>query len=254
MKRLWIIGLAMLFTFGLCSSALAGWPAIGSPSSMPKKGKFIVGVEHTAVTGWDADYDSPQAGARGCLKHVGSNAECITLSYGILDRLSIKARVGGQDFRAKDDTQVSAEFDYGFVGGIGIKYLALKEKKTGLKLALGSQYSETHPKDATASDDGRDTDLDVIYWDVSCALGRDFEIPKLHKLTPYIGVKYAEAKGDFTWSSPTTGVDYNYHVAAKHNLGYFTGVDVDFTERLFANLEGGWGHQESITIGLNYRF
>jgi len=251
MKRLWILGLVALFTFGLCSSALA---IIGSPSSMPEKGKFIVGVEHTAITNWDADYYSQQHGMRGCMKHMASNAEYITLSYGILDRLSIKAKVGGQDYRDKDDKLVSAEFDYGFAWGIGIKYLALEEKKTGLKLALGSQYAEAHPKDATAGNDWRAIDLDVIYWDVSCALGRDFEIPKLHKLTPYIGVKYAETKADVTRYDPTTGVDYNYHVAAKHNLGYFTGVDVNFTERLFANLEGGWGHQESITIGLNYRF
>lgn len=240
MRKLFVSILAAAFVF---SSSMANAASVGG--KLPEKGKLIIGAETNFITEKDVKNVTQNQAAK-----LKSNQYLAVASYGILDRLALKLKLGTGDLRYTDvDDKLNT--DEGFLWGIGIDSEAYRNEN-GLRLLLGAQYFSAGDLDTESKYlDPNDTFTFESWreWQISALIAKD-----MARFMPYLGIKYSDFEIDGKWYDSSAAATTTSKIKEDDNVGVFLGTDYKISEACSLNLEGRFIDERAVSAGISWKF
>jgi hypothetical protein len=217
-------------SFSVVSLPIFAAPCYGT--KMPPKKEFFAGFQTHSIF---KRYLEDDYGKLRSLQNF------FLLSYGIYDWFSIDLKGGAGNIKQHPVGSDEIDYSTGFAGGYGLRLRLYDNQK--VKAIFGFQHISVHPKGTYVAGVKNKAILDD--WQVSLLASYDFKI-----FTPYLGTR---------WSR----LDYIHRVGENRkrkmsdltkSTGLIFGIDVPFTEKVWANLEGQFLDSEAFAFSLNYSF
>lgn len=273
MKKALIV-MVTLFVF----SGGAAWAQeLGNPAMLIKQGEFDVGFQWNWMfkQGFE-DYDLKRTYSDGSrnTERKGTDFEndktyMATVTYGIIDRINVFARLGMVDGGSWLDYQPGnnwkGDLESNFVWAIGAKG-KVYEFENGLGFGLAAQYmrydnrkvKNWHSLDTgeTAADLGWSTSDDFDYWQFDIIANAYWSFGAFK---PYVGAGYTYShvsfSGKWTNSNPFYGwIDYDASLSNENKFTALVGLDVDLGMNFKANIQGTFVSSTALTLGVSYCF
>lgn len=271
LKSVLIICVLMIGLAGIPSLAVASAPSPGP--GMVAAGQWQVGLGATWLSQekfQDTTEYSHEDGQRTSepsrdVKMRDDYFSMVTLSYGVLSRLTLFAQAGvaagGVMSESLSNGVFEAKLKPVFVWGVGARGLIWQDA-SGLGLTGGVNYLRYDDRgiDHWRTDDGWTTDGagigvdgEVDYWRVQADLTAHW---RLGRFLPFLGVAlaYSELKDVDTWSSPGWSATYDFSTKSENNIGLLGGVQVDLVHGLNLALNFALLVREEVGLSLNWRF
>jgi outer membrane protein W len=250
---------------------------LGNPAQLIRQGQFDVGFQWNSMfkQGFE-DYDLKRSYSDGYKDRSRKGADfendqyyMATVTYGILDRINVFARLGMVDGGKWLDYEAGnswkGNLDSNFVWAIGAKG-KVYEFDNGLGFGLAAQYMRYDDRKVknwrsldtgeTAGDLGWATDDRIDYWQLDVMANAYWTIGAF---TPYVGAGYtyydASFSGKWTHASSYYGwIDYDASFSNENNFTALIGLDVDLGMNFKANIQGTFVSSTALTIGVSYCF
>ena len=216
--------------------------AVGSPASILKKGKWVLGLASSFV---------PSRSMKGDAKatvYGGGHAR----GYGLTDWLSVYGKIGGA-FIEVDDPSITKKgdnpstknsFGGNLLTSLQVKTRLFEHKRTGVEWDGSLQYV-----DMRAGHNGKNEGR-WHEWQFATSLARAFG-----RIKPYLGAKFSVV--DFAYKVREEGVLLRHDKYEEdHPLGFFVGTDVSLGqhEDVILNVETGYVDGADIAVSLAYLF
>jgi len=273
MKKV-IIAVASVFLF---SGGVAFAGELGNPAQFIQQGRFDVGFEWNSVFKQEFDnYDLKRTYSDGYQNESRKQADfendqyyMATVTYGILDRINVFARLGMVDGGKWVDYEAGnnwkGDLDSNFVWAIGAKG-KVYQFDNGLGFGLAAQYMRYDDRKVrdwrsmetgeSANDLGWTTDDRIDFWQLDVMAHAYWTIGAF---TPYVGAGYtyydASFSGKWTHASAYYGwVDYDASFNNENNFTAIIGLDMDLGMNFKANIQGTFVSSTALTIGISYCF
>jgi len=274
MKRLFAFTLAALVMF---IGGVVFAQELGNPAKLIGKGQFDVGLQGTLVIKQSfSDYTLDRSFANGSndSSRVGADFEddayyMATVTYGVLDRLNVFARLGLADGGKWLDYQAgnnwTGKLESNFVWALGAKFDALK-LDNGFGVIMGAQYLryddrkvndwQSQETGQSAGQLGWNTNDTIDYWQADFVLTTYWTIGAF---TPYVGggITYSEVNynGQWTNNDPRIGwIKYDSSFENSNKFSGLVGFDVDLGEHFKINAQGTFISRTAVSLGLSYCF
>jgi len=274
MKRLFAFALIVVVMF---SGGAVFAQMLGNPAKLIAKGQIDVGFEGTVYikqTFSDYRLDRSYANGTSDSSRVGADFEndafyMATVTYGVLDRLNVFARLGLADGGDWLDYQPGnnwkGKLESNFVWALGAKFDALK-LDNGFGVVMGAQYlryDDRKVKDwqsqetgQSASQLGWNTNDTIDYWQADFVLSTHWTIGAF---TPYVGAGYSWSKvnyeGEWTNQDSRIGwIKYGSSFENDHKFSGLVGLDVDLGDHFKINAQGTFVSRTAVSLGLSYCF
>jgi len=274
MKKLFAIAVASVVVF---MGGVVFAQELGNPAKLIGKGEIDVGFQGTVVLKQSfSNYTLNRSYANGSSdsSRVGADFEddafyMATITYGVLDRLNVFARLGlvdgGKWLDYQPGNNWKGNLESNFAWALGAKFDALK-LDNGFGVVLGGQYlryDNRKVKDWRSEETGQSagqlgwsTNDTIDYWQA------DFVVSTLWTIgafTPYVGAGYSFSKvssdGQWTNSDPRIGwVKYDSSFENSNKFSGLVGLDVDLGEHFKVNLQGTFITRTAVSLGLSYCF
>ena len=274
MKKLMFIIGSLVLCFGGISFA----QELGNSAMLIPKGKFEAGFQGTWVfkQSFD-DYNLGWKGSDGISGSTRKSAEfeddqfyLATLTYGLIDRLNLFAKLGlvdGGEYKESSPDNASeswkASLDANFVWAIGAKG-KIYEMQNGIGFLASVQYLrydnrtvecwESIDTGLPAEDDGTTTDDEMDYWQIDAVATVYW---KIERFMPYAGAgfSYSEAKEKGRWTqSDGSWEDYDASFNNENKFSALVGIDVDLVKNFKVNIQGTFVSRTALTLGISYAF
>lgn len=185
-----------------------------------------------------------------------------TVTINILDRLDIYGVFGScrtcAEWRASDASGDIHNFQmqtfHNFLWAVGVRAILFEWGKCDL--GAGGRYSSVNNQPAWLTVDGENTSVSGTHcrwreWQINLDVSYHIDI-----LTPYIGIKYSNAKtrlGRFSVSIASNGSG-NDHFKNRVPVGLFLGCSFSTGKYFMLNVEGRLIDEEAVTISGDLRF
>jgi len=274
MKKGFIFALTALFVF---TGGVVLAQELGNPAKLIKKGQIDVGVEGVYnIKQSFSNYTLSRTYSNGTSDSSRAGADfkddafyMATITYGVLDRLNVFARLGLADGGEWKDYQAGnnwkANLESNFVWALGAKFDALTLDK-GFGVIMAGQYlryDNRKVKDWTSQETGQsagqlgwNTDDSIDFWQA------DFVVTTywtFGAFTPYVGAGYSYYKvshdGKWTHNDPRIGwINYNSSFENDQNFSGLIGFDIDLGEHFKINAQGTFVSRTAVSLGLSYCF
>ena len=243
------------------------------------RGKFSIGLDSEYIFKRDFKKRVFDTGPIGINYELTPEAydnfrETVKISYGLLDFLDIYVKVG---LEAKPTFHQTID---GYIPGFGNLFLAAKPTLNGgnaFVYGLGLKGAYTFPMDWIVGCDAQyiryrsryeswgNYSIQVIgpidnlirgtitysEWHVAPYIGK-----KIWNFVPYVGARYSRAELRDKIENMGDNIPFaqgaKYH--AKHNIGYFTGLDYHLSDNWRLNIEGRFVDELAMSTGINYKF
>lgn len=261
MKRL----LALL----LASVALSAAPVGNTVApDLIRKGMFSSRDERMSLrTGYEGDFVADGRmeqyeegdGRVDCYKQYTNSG---TVILNMVDRLDLYGVFGSSKTKAywrftlADETvhRIQLKTKYNFLWAAGARVILYEWGKTFL--GMGGRYSYTADQPTSLTSDGvavsvKGTHFHWREWQINLDLAY-----KIHVFTPYIGVKYSNAKshlGNFSVPIAANGSGAD-SFKNRDPVGLYLGCGLSNGQYFMINLEGRLIDEEAITISADLRF
>jgi len=274
MKRLFAFMLVAVVMF--TGSAVFA-QMLGNPAKLIEKGQIDVGVEGVLNTKQSfSDYTLSRSYSNGTSdsSRVGADFEndalyMATITYGVLDRINVFARLGLADGGDWLDYQPGnnwkGKLESNFVWALGAKFDALK-LDNGFGVVMGAQYlryDDRKVKDWSSQETGQsagqlgwNTDDTIDYWQADFVLTTHWTIGAF---TPYVGggISYSKVNynGQWTNNDPRIGwIKYDSSFENSNKFSGLVGFDVDLGDHFKINAQGTFISRTAVSLGLSYCF
>mgnify|MGYP003957312829 FL=1 len=274
MKRLFVFTLMAVVMF-TASAVFA--QMLGNPAKLIEKGQIDVGVEGVLTTKQSfSDYRLNRSFSNGASdsSQVGADFEndafyMATVTYGVLDRLNVFARLGLADGGDWLDYQPGnnwkGKLESNFVWALGAKFDAIN-LDNGFGVIMGAQYlryDDRKVKDWQSQETGQsagqlgwNTDDTIDYWQADFVLSTHWT---LGAFTPYVGAGYSWSKvnysGQWTQQDPRLGwVKYESSFENSTKFSGLVGLDVALGDHFKVNMQGTFVSRTAVSLGLSYCF
>ena len=274
MKRLFAFTLAAFVMF-IGGAGFA--QELGNPAKLIKQGQFDVGLEGTVVIKQSfSDYTLNRSYSNGTSgsSRVGADFEddayyMATVTYGVLDKFNVFARLGLADGGKWLDYQAGnnwdAKLESNFVWALGAKFDTLK-LDNGFGVVMGAQYlryDDRKVKDWQSQETGQsagqlgwNTNDTIDYWQADFVLSTHWTIGAF---TPYVGAGYSWSKvnfnGQWTHQDSRNGwIKYDSSFENSNNFSGLVGLDVDLWNHFKVNVQGTFISRTAVSLGLSYCF
>lgn len=250
---------------------------LGNPAKLIKKGQIDVGVEGTLVIKQSfSDYTLDRSYSNGTSdsSRVGADFEndayyMATVTYGVLDRVNVFARLGladgGEwlDYQAGNNWKGNLESN--FVWALGAKFDAI-QTDNGFGMVMAAQYLRYDDRKVndwknqetgqSAGQLGWNTNGSIDYWQADFVLTAKWT---LGAFTPYVGGGYSWSNvnynGEWTNSDPQIGwIKYDSSFENSNKFSGLVGFDVDLGEHFKINAQGTFISRTAVSLGLSYCF
>jgi len=274
MKKLLVTTLAVVVMF-MGSAVFA--QELGNPAKLIGKGQIDVGLQGTGVIKQSfSDYTLDRSFANGTSdsSRVGADFEddayyMATVTYGVLDRLNVFARLGLADGGKWLDYQPGnnwkGKLDSNFVWALGAKFDALK-LNNGFGVVMGAQYlryDNRKVKDWRSQETGQSAGQ--LGWSTNDSIDyrqADFVLTAhwtIGAFTPYVGGGYSWSKVNYTgkWTNqdPQFGwIEYDSTFENSNKFSGLVGFDVDLGGHFKINAQGTFISRTAVSLGLSYCF
>ena len=273
MKKM-IVLLLVLFVF---QAGVASAQELGNPAKLIQKGQFAVGVQGNWVFKQQfEDYDLKRTYSDGHKRtsrngsyFEGDQYYTTTITYGVIDRINVYARLGLVDNGTWTDQEPGnnwkADLTTNFVWAIGAKG-KIYEFANGIGFGAAAQYLRYDNRTVknwrsldtgeTAPEHGWKTDDQIAYWQVDAVANVYWA---LGRFTPYVGAGYSYSDVNYTgkWTH-TVGAhgwhDYDASFSNQNKFSALVGVDIDLGKNFTANVQGTFVSRTALTIGVSYSF
>lgn len=223
--------LALLITLSFCFylTALAA-PCYGT--KMPEQGRFFWGFETHNIFKRDLESDY------GSLR---STQNFFQFSYGIRNWLSLDLKGGAGNIKQHPLSSDEVDYTSSFAGGYGLRLKFYEREK--IRAVFGFQHISVHPRSIQLGEAEHKSVLDD--WQISLLASYDFS-----KITPYFGAKFSR-------------VDYIHWIEEDRerrmsdltkSAGLVLGLDINFTEKTWINLEGQFIDGQALAVSFNFKF
>ena len=271
-----------LFAFTLIAVVLFTGSAVfaqmlGNPAKLIGEGQIDVGVEGVLTTKQSfSDYTLDRSYANGTSdsSRVGADFEndayyMATVTYGVLDRINVFARLGladgGDWLEYQPGNNWKGKLESNFVWALGAKFDALK-LDNGFGVVMGGQYlryDNRKVKDWRSEETGQsagqlgwNTDDTIDYWQADFVLSTHWTIGAF---TPYVGggISYSKVNFDGQWTNndPRIGwIKYDSSFANSNKFSGLVGLDVDIGDHFKVNVQGTFISRTAVSLGLSYCF
>lgn len=239
----WKVWWVWSFSVALLAPAPVLWAeAVGSPASILKKGKWVMGlstgmfVERAMDT--DADATSFQLGHfRG---------------YGLTDWLSLYAKLGGMQLQVDDpsikklnnDQSTTHDFSSGVLLSGGLKARLWHSERLGAEWDAGVQFIRMRARHRG------ENDARWQEWDFATSVAKSFG-----RFKPYGGIKYSLVDFDYLIRQNGQFVGQGtYH--QDTGVGAFLGTDVYYgeEEQIVLNIEASYTDGPELNVAWQYTF
>lgn len=228
-KSLKFLILIFIFEFCILNFSYAA-PCYGT--RMPEKNKFFAMFESYSLFKRDLE------GNNGTMR---SQQQFYGMSYGIFDWLSIDLKAGGGNIKQHPATSDELTYPSSFAGGYGLRLKIFQKDK--IKSVFGFQHISVHPKSIDLGNQHNKAILDD--WQVSLLGSYDFK-----KVTPYLGTRWSRMDYIHRWDSDHKRV----MSASGKEFGFIYGCDINFTDKIWLNLEGQAFDSYAFAGSINYSF
>jgi hypothetical protein len=232
---------------------------MGGPSG-PAAGEWRIGVE----SNWRCNMDATLSGtAPGMVRfpvELKQWTQQGSIEYGITDRLSIRGKAGMTRLEfpqfpwayivSPGPDLLPAHFNYGFSWSGELQYRICAPEEHGTALALRGRYSQARPDDFDNNAVLQYRDLEIEEWNVALLAG----VPR-GRVRPYAGVAYSDWEADLTsiYLGLVPDISPGKLEKDKH-VGAIVGLDWDFCESSFLNVEAHVFDESGITTGVTFRW
>ena len=234
------LGLMMLVWWTVALAPPVDAEAVGSPSSILKKGKWVMGLG---------------GGAMG--RHLKGVADALVFQgghfrgYGLTDWLSVYGKVGGASLEVDDSTIVKLQdpstqnsFGGNILFSVQAKGKLLEHKRWGWEWDWSAQYV-----DIRARHKGKNA-ARWHEWQLAMSTAKS-----MGRLKPYVGAKYSIVNMLFrVWDNGSLLKQGRYR--EDNPVGIFVGTDYYFGqyEDVILNIEGSYLDGPEIAMALSYSF
>ena len=250
---------------------------LGNPAKLIKQGQFDVGLEGTLVIKQSfSDYTLDRSYSNGTSDSSRAGADfendayyMATVTYGVLDKLNVFARLGLADGGKWLDYQAGNNWDgkleSNFVWALGAKFDVLK-LDNGFGVLMGAQYLryddrkvddwQSQETGQSAGQLGWSTNDTIDYWQADFVLTTHWTIGAF---TPYVGagISWGEVNYDGEWtnSDPRIGrIKYESSFDNSNKFSGLVGFDVDLGDHFKINAQGTFISRTAVSLGLSYCF
>ena len=271
-----------LFAFALIAVAMFTGSAVfaqmlGNPAKPIKKGQIDVGVEGVLTTKQSfSDYrlNKSYSNGKSDSSKVGTDFEndafyMATITYGVLNRFNVFARLGladgGDWLDYQSGNNWKGKLESNFVWALGAKFDAIN-LDNGFGVVMGAQYlryDDRKVKDwqsqkfgQSASQLGWNTDDTIDYWQADFVLSTHWT---LGAFTPYVGAGYSWSKvnhsGQWTTNKdPRNGWIKYESTFDSDKFSGLVGLDVALGDHFKVNVQGTFVSRTAVSLGLSYCF
>ena len=236
--RVTLLTLATLL-FGVIPPLFA--ESVGSPASILKKGKWIMGLAGGRTSGREMSGD-----AETKLSHGGHYR-----GYGLSDRVSVYLKLGGA-FIEIDDPAIKKTNDLDTTNSFGTNFMtgvALKTKLFESQRGKWEWDGSLHYLDLRQRHKGKN-ELRWHEWQLATSVAKEFG-----RVKPYMGIKYAMVNALYRVRQDGKLLkDGRYK--EKDRLGFFLGADyyLGESEDVILNIETAFQNGPDVTVSLAYTF
>jgi len=199
---------------------------------MPERNKFFAMLESYSL------FKRPLEGNNGTMR---SQQEFYGMSYGVFDWLSIDLKAGAGNIKQHPVDSNEVSYNSNFAGGYGLRLRIFEMDK--IKAVFGFQHISVHPKSRNLGDVKNKAILDD--WQVSLLGSYDFKI-----ITPYLGTRWSRVDYIHKWGSDKKRV----MSPSGKEFGFIYGCNINFTDRIWLNLEGQAIDATAFAGSINYSF
>ena len=269
--------ITLLIVVFMFSGGVASAQELGNPAKLIKQGQFDVGFQWSYMfkQGFE-DYDLKRTYSDGYASTSRKGADfendkyyMATITYGIIDRINIFAKLGVVDGGKWLDYQTGnnweGDLESNFVWAIGAKG-KVYEFENGLGFCMAAQYMRYDNRKVknwrsletgeTADDLGWATDDKLDYWQLDFTANAYWTFGAF---TPYVGAGYTyydvNFSGRWTHEIPFYGwVNYEASFSNKNKFTALAGLDVDLGMNFKANIQGTFVSSTALTLGISYCF
>lgn len=273
MKRVLLLAAAAWLALGV-GSAWAGMACV--PGALAKPGQFEAGVQGALIFGQDLKSLNVKV-SRGAatysvaakdIKVTDDRSYMASIAYGVNDRFSVYAKLGGADggefkfsnWDADSGTWWSNKFKLKsvFAWALGAK-VRLYQSPKGLGVMLSAQYLRYEDRKAGGMESqGHGTSLNDFkadYWqaDLAASLYKN-----LGPLTIFAGLGYEHAELSIAGHA-NLGTIYANHIdfgdmQNQDSLNAFLGLGWRVTSNLFLTLQGDFIAHNAVALGAGWAF
>ncbi len=235
--RVALAGLCLLL--GASPSLFA--EVVGSPASILKKGKWVMGLAGGGTAGREMSGD-----AEARISHGGHYR-----GYGLSDRVSAYLKLGGA-FIEIDDPGIKKTNDLDSSNSFGTNFmtgLALKMKLFESQRFKWEWDGSLHYLDLRKRHKGRN-ELRWHEWQFATSVAKE-----IGRVKPYLGIKYAIVNAFYRVRQDGNLLkDGRYK--EKDRLGIFLGTDyyLGDSEDVILNIESAFQNGPEVTVSLAYTF
>lgn len=186
-----------------------------------------------------------------------------TVTLNILDRLDVYGVFGSSrtqaDWRFQDDvagtvTRIDMETKYNFLWGAGARAILYEWCNTSL--GLGGRYSSANYRPVWLTADGvvqsvSGTHCSWREWQINLDVSY-----KIDLFTPYIGIKYSNARTKLKDFSIPISSDLTGSNSFKNRVpvGLYVGCSLSTGQYFMLNIEGRLIDEEAVTVSGDFRF
>lgn len=228
-KNLKFLVIILIFEFCIFNFSYAA-PCYGT--RMPERNKFFAMFESYSL------FKRPLEGNNGTLR---SQQQFYGMSYGIFDWLCIDLKAGGGNIKQHPTDSDEVTYNSSFAGGYGLRLKIFEKDK--IKAVFGFQHISVHPKSRDLGDVKNKTILDD--WQTSLLASYDFK-----RVTPYLGTRWSRVDYIHKWGSDKKRV----MSPSGKEFGFIYGCNINFTDRIWLNLEGQAIDSTAFAGSINYSF
>ena len=274
MKSLLVFILVAIVVF---IAGAASAQELGNPAKLIKKGQIDVGLQGTLIIKQGfADYDLKRTYSNGHHDTARKGADfeddgfyMATITYGIIDRINVFARLGlangGKWIDKQAGNDWKGDLESQFVWAVGGKVKAF-ELDNGFGVEVGAQYLrydnravknwQDQETGQSAGQLGWNTDDKLDYWQADGVVNAYWTIGAF---TPYVGAGFSlsevNSTGRWTNETPAFGwIGYDSSFENKNQFSALLGLDLDLGDRFKVNLQGTFLSRTSVTLGVSYCF
>jgi len=250
---------------------------LGNPAKLIKKGQIDVGLQGTLIIKQRfEDYDVQRTYSNGTHNSSRKNADfeddgfyMATITYGLIDRINVFARLGlatgGKWVDHQSGNDWKGDLESQFVWAVGAKVKGF-ELENGFGVDIGAQYLrydnrkvknwQDQQTGLSASNYGWSTEDKVDYWQMDFVVNAHWS---LGIFTPYLGagVSLSEVNSTGRWTNQTPAfgwIDYDSSFENDNKFSALVGLDLDLGDHFKANLQGTFVSRTSVTLGISYCF
>lgn len=196
------------------------------------------------------------------------NQTVAKLAYGVCDFMNVYAMLGNSRVNnAKmffaSNSEINVTSDYGILYGFG-----LSGKKdlgdSGFFVAADTSFNtwevdvdDVEIEGNVVAEDIKGS-IDAWQYQLSVIVGADIEVSSDLNLQPYVGLVYdtlnSSSDGIVSYKLGSTTYELNYDLYSSRRIGLVAGLNIDFLENWSINAELYTGSEESVSLGVSYKF